>query len=483
MMRLEFGKSAVEARFEAYVERLGEVLGHADRLTPFGGYVSGLFLPVARKSVEPMAARLAPANTSAVHQSLLHFVGESPWRDDRVLEAIRDQVLPVLEAAGGIEAWIIDDTSFPKKGRHSVGVARQYCGQLGKTENCQVAVSLSLASARASLPVAWRLYLPEDWAGDAARRRKTGIPDDIGFRTKPEIALEQIREALSMGLPPGVALADASYGNDTRFRDELTALGVVYGLAINASTSVWPASAPPLLAPRPSAGRGRPGRNLRRPAGVSPQSVAVLADGLEAARWHTVTWREGTNASLRSRFARLRVRAAHGDDKRAQPRAEEWLVIEWPEDEARPAHFWLSTLPEDMALERMVQLIKLRWRIERDYRELKQEVGLGHFEGRGWRGFHHHATLCIAAYGFLVGERLLFPPCGDRTEPWIKEPALPEGFRPRGAPDPNRKARAALNPDAAHPHRRRTRQEHVPMSVLQEDHIRAASTNGRLVTQ
>ena len=287
MMGLEFGESAVEARFGAYVDRLGKVLGHADRLKPFGGYVSGLFLPVARKSVEPMAARLAPANTSATHQSLLHFVGESPWRDDRVLEAVRDQVLPALEAAGGIEAWIIDDTSFPKKGRHSVGVARQYCGQLGKTENCQVAVSLSVASARASLPVAWRLYLPEDWVGDAARRRKTGIPDDIGFRTKPEIALEQIREALSMGLPPGVALADASYGNDTRFRDELTTLGVVYGLAINPSTRVWPASAPPLLAPRPAAGRGRPGRNLRRPAGASPQSVAALADGLDAARWRT----------------------------------------------------------------------------------------------------------------------------------------------------------------------------------------------------
>ena len=263
-----------------------------------------------------MAARLAPANTSATHQSLLHFVGESPWRDDRVLEAVRDQVLPALEAAGGIEAWIIDDTSFPKKGRHSVGVARQYCGQLGKTENCQVAVSLSVASARASLPVAWRLYLPEDWVGDAARRRKTGIPDDIGFRTKPEIALEQIREALSMGLPPGVALADASYGNDTRFRDELT--------------MAWPSTPHACVA-----GVRRPcwrrGQRRAGATGAQPRSLNGGGAGGRPGRGAGIlTW-----AGAAARRPSARATTSGG------PCPRTWL-------------------------ERMVQLIKLRWRIERD---------------------------------------------------------------------------------------------------------------------
>src|SRR5467141_672629 len=219
-------RDASESRFSAYVEGLVEVIGHADRVAPVRDYCLGLLLPGERKSVEPMAAVTAPARVAAQHQSLLHFVGEGRWSDEKVLAKVRAMVLPAIQRHGSIEAWIIDDTSFPKQGRHSVGVARQYCGQLGKEDNCQVAVSLSLANGHASLPIAYRLYLPEDWAKDQARRDKAKVPETIAFQTKPEIALEQIKAARTAGLPQGVVLMDAGYGNDTRLRTEITALGM-----------------------------------------------------------------------------------------------------------------------------------------------------------------------------------------------------------------------------------------------------------------
>src|SRR6187431_3104269 len=228
-----------QERFTAYVEALAEVIGHADRAEPLRDYCRGLLLPGDRKSVEPIAAVTAPSRVSAKHQSLLHFVANAPWSDERVLSRVQELTLPIIEGSGAIEAWIIDDTGFPKKGRHSVGVARQYCGQLGKQDNCQVAVTLSLANDRASLPVAWRLYPPEAWAGDPERRATAGIPPDIAFQTKPRIALDQIRAACAAGLPRGIVLADAAYGNDTDFRTGLTALGLSYAVAIQASTTVW----------------------------------------------------------------------------------------------------------------------------------------------------------------------------------------------------------------------------------------------------
>src|ERR1700720_1868248 len=218
-----------EARFAAYIEALGAVLGHADRQEPMRDYCLGLLMPIERKSVEPMAAVTAPAQVAAKHQSLLHFVGNAPWSDTAMLGKVAELVLPAIERSGPVEAWIIDDTGFPKKGRHSVGVTRQYCGQLGKQDNCQVAVTLSLANHEASLPVAYRLYLPEDWAKDQARRDKAKIPETITFQTKPEIALEQIKAARTAGSPQGVVLMDAGYGNDTRLRTEITALGLSYG--------------------------------------------------------------------------------------------------------------------------------------------------------------------------------------------------------------------------------------------------------------
>src|SRR5450759_1050498 len=230
-----------ESRFLAYVEGLVSVLGHADRAGPLRDYCVGLMMPCERKSVEPMAAITAPERTAAQHQSLLHFVGEAAWSDEKVLARVREMVLPAIERHGPIAAWIIDDTGFPKKGWHSVGVARQYCGQLGKQDNCQVAVSLSLANHHASLPVAYRLYLPEEWAADSERRRKTGVPGEFPFMTKPEIALEQIDAACAAGLPRGVVLMDAGYGCNTRLRTGVSALGLSYVAGILPNTSVWAA--------------------------------------------------------------------------------------------------------------------------------------------------------------------------------------------------------------------------------------------------
>jgi SRSO17 transposase len=240
------------SRFVAYVEGLSSEIGHADRITPLRDYCTGLVMPCERKSVEPMAAVTAPARVGAQHQSLLHFVGESPWSDESVLAKVREMELPAIERHGPIEAWIIDDTGFPKQGRHSVGVARQYCGQLGKQDNCQVAVSLSIANHHASLPVSYQLYLPKDWAKDRTRRRKAGVPKGISFKTKPQIALEQLRWACEAGLARGVVVMDAGYGAETKLRTAITTLGLSYVAGTRPNTTVWPSGTAPL---RPKSGR------------------------------------------------------------------------------------------------------------------------------------------------------------------------------------------------------------------------------------
>src|SRR6187431_1592152 len=265
-----------EARFAAYVEALGTVLGHADRQQPMHDYCLGLLMPIERKSVEPMAAVTAPAQVAAKHQSLLHFVGNAPWSDAAMLAKVGELVLPAITRSGPIEVWIIDDTGFPKKGRHSVGVTRQYCGQLGKQDNCQVAVSLSLANHAASLPIAWRLYLPLEWVADTERRAAAGIPETVGFLTKPEIALEQIQAACAAGLPRGVVLMDAGYGTNTRLREEIGALGLSYVAGIPPQSSVWPPGMAP-LPPLPWSGRGRPPKLMRRDAEHHPVGEGACA--------------------------------------------------------------------------------------------------------------------------------------------------------------------------------------------------------------
>ena len=442
-----------EARFEAYVEGLVSVIGHKDRAGPLRDYCVGLIMPGERKSVEPMAALTAPAGTAAQHQSVLHFVGQSPWRDEPVLSKVSEMARPAIERHEPIVAWIVDDTAFPKKGEHSVGVAHQYCGQLGKPENCQVAVSLSIANHHASLPVAYRLYLPEEWAADKRRRRKTGVPKEICFKTKPEIALEQIEAACKAGLPRGVVLMDAGYGNKTDLRSSVSALGLTYVAGTAPTTTVWAPDTGP-LAPKKWSGRGRPAKRLRRNSKHQPISVKELALSLPKRAWREIEWREGSAESLSSRFARVRVRVAHQDYKLTKPRLEEWLLIEWPKEQDEPTKYWLSTLPANIILPHLVDIAKLRWRIERDYEELKQEVGLGHFEGRSWRGFHHHGTLCIAAYGFLVSERETIPPCGPRPARLFEELAFHPGYRPRGASDKARASHTKLDRHhAATPHR------------------------------
>ncbi len=431
----------ISQEFNRYVAHLSEGLGHADRHAGLSGYCTGLMLPLSRKSVEPMAARVDPLHASARHQALHHFVAKSEWSDATVMARVRDWVMPSLGLDGG-RYWIIDDTGFPKKGKHSVGVARQYCGQLGKQDNCQVAVSLSLASVQGSIPLAYQLYLPKDWAGDAARRETAGVPEDITFATKPEIALAQMRQTIGQGVPMGMVLADAGYGDETAFRDGITALGMLYAVGIRPGTTVWaPGTAP--LPPKAWSGRGIRPTKLRREPGNEPMTVKALAMALAPQVWSTVTWREGTNNELSGHFAALRVRPAHRDYLRPEMRPEEWLLIEWPEGEDEPAKYFLTTAPEEATLEQMVFVAKMRWRIERDYQDLKQEFGLGHYEGRGWRGFHHHATLSIAAYGFLMAQRLKAGCNASSKNNFAQRqvPAVPKDYVPRGSP-----ARAASRP-------------------------------------
>ena len=429
-----------EKRFAAYMDGLANAAGHADRHAPLKNYCLGLLLPGERKSVEPMAARLAPDNVRRMHQSLHHLVADAPWNDEEMLAQVRREVLPAMEKHGPVVAWIVDDTGFPKQGKHSVGVARQYCGQLGKQANCQAAVSLSVSTWGSSLPIAWRLYLPEGWCADAERCEKAGVAAEIEFQTKPEIALGQLRQALEQKVPVGVVLADAGYGNGTPFRAGITKLGLQYVVGIESSTTVWEPGQQPLPPRARKSGRGAPSKRLQRDADHQPISVKALALGLPSSAWKDIGWRQGCEETLRSRFAAVRVRPAHRDQKRTEPHAEEWLLIEWPKKESEPTKYWLSTLPEKTTLKSLVKTAKHRWIIERDYEELKQELGLGHYEGRSWRGFHHHATLCIAAYGFLVAERNRFSPSARTGHVGLSAPKRPSDFRPRGSPRPSRAA-------------------------------------------
>jgi SRSO17 transposase len=428
-------------RFAAFVKEMTGVIGHADRAAPLRDYCAGLLAAEGRKSVEPMAAATAPAAVSAQHQKLLHFVASAPWSDERVLAKVRELVVPALECHGPIEAWILDDTAFPKQGTHSVGVHHQYCGQLGKQANCQVVVTLSIANHHGSLPIAYRLYLPKAWADDAERRNKAHVPEEITFKTKPQIALAQMRAALAAGVARGVVLMDASYGTNAALRESVSALALTYVAAIVPTVKVRAASDP-----------------------QQRVSVKALALGLPNHAWRTITWRQGSADRLRSRFARVRVRTA--PIRGAAGRPQETLLIEWPQGEAAPTKYWLSTVDARISFRRLVDIAKMRWRIERDYQELKQEIGLGHYEGRGWPGLHHHGTLCIAAYGFLISERERIPPSGPRAAGMFAKPAIPNGYRPRGAADPTPTSRPQLDRDRPPNVDRRDRRNPATMPML-----------------
>jgi SRSO17 transposase len=421
---------AEEERFEAYLDRLGAVVGHADRRAPLRAYLTGLLLPGERKSVEPMAARVDPQHVAARHQSMHHFVANATWDEAAMLRLARDHVLAQLERHAPVGAWVVDDTGMPKKGRHSVGVARQYCGVLGKQDNCQVAVTVSLVNAVLSVPAAYRLYLPEAWAHDRGRRQAAGIPTAVRFQPKWQLALAEIDDLLADDLPRAPVVTDAGYGVVTAFRDALTARHLSYVAGITGDTSVWPPGHEP-DGPQPYRGRGCPQKRLQRHATNPPIAARALAGALAPAAWHSVRWRAGTHGTMRSRFAAVCVRAAHRDYKRSMPRHREWLLIEWPAGEAEPTKYWLSTVPADVPLAELVRVAKIRWRIERDYQELKDEIGLDHYEGRGWRGFHHHGVLCIAAYAYLAAERARLSPPAPLA--FLHAARLPKRFRPRGA--------------------------------------------------
>ena len=420
--------------FDHYLTHLSAALGHADRHAGLSGYCTGLMLPLSRKSVEPMAARIDPLHASAKHQSLHHFVAKASWSDQALLRRVAQWVVPQMDFSTG-GWWIIDDTGFPKKGKHSVGVARQYCGVLGKQDNCQVAVSVSLACEMGSIPVAWQLYLPAIWAQDKARRAKAGVPEAIEFATKPQIALQQMRDLLAQGAPQHCVLADAGYGIDYAFRQGLSDMGLAYMVGITAAVVVWPPGVQP-LPPKSYSGMGRPSVMPRRTAVRQPMSVKALALALPDSAFHTISWREGSNARLTGRFAALRVRCAGSNVGKARLLPEQWLLIEWLADQAEPEKYYLSTLPETAAINDLVAAAHMRWRIERDYQDLKQNLGLGHYEGRGWTGLHHHASLSIAAYGYLMALRLRAGKDvgGKKNTIQRQIPAVSQDYIPRGRP-------------------------------------------------
>lgn len=397
----------LEHKLDAYIESLVVDLGREERRRALKWYAMGLLLDGERKSIEPMAGRLVEndSDRDAMRQRLQQAITNADWSE---AEAFRRLALKLQQQLPQIEAFIIDDTGFPKKGTHSVGVARQYSGTLGRTDNCQVAPSLHLAGALGSACIRMRLYLPEEWTSDPERCRAAGIPETICFRKKWEIALDLLDEALQWELPKYPVLADSGYGDCNEFRQGLRARDLNYLVEVKGTTVVWePGTGPIPPQPRGPGEFGRP-RTKYTDGDQPPLSLSELAFKLGRSAYRKVTWRDGLRGKRTSRFAALRIRTAHGHGLGKPPGEEEWLLCEWPENEPEPTKFYLSTLPANSSLKRLVYFAKLRWRVERDYQEMKGELGLDHFEGRRWRGFHHHVALCAIAHGFLTLERARF---------------------------------------------------------------------------
>ena len=379
-------------------EFLGEMLapvGRSERRHWGAVYVRGLLSDGERKSVGAMALRLPGAN----QQSLQQFLSQSPWAWEPVWEHLAQK----LSRAFPSTAWVIDDTSFPKQGQHSVGVQRQYCGALGKKANCQVAVSLHQTNSRGSSPLAWHLYLPESWTDDEKRCQQAGVPTPISFRKKWELALDLIDQAFAWGLPPPpVLLADAGYGDITEFRRGLEDRKLPYAVAVTSQVRVW--TEPPPLTPYVPKQTGRPTQRSYQYGEQKPLTLRSVAE-TQQKRFRPVTWREGTKGAMRSRFRAVRVQSAHGYVEGEAPGPTVWLLIEWPRQEAAPTKYFLCDLPADYSLRRLVHLTKERYHVEQDYQQMKEELGLDHFEGRSWTGWHHHVTLVMLAHAFLRFEQ------------------------------------------------------------------------------
>jgi len=403
--------SRLERELSEYFDSLLDGMGRVERRAAMQNYLVGLLLDGERKSVEPMAARLVhhKGDIEAMRQRLLGCVAEAAWSD---AEMFRRLALKFERELPGIEALVVDDTGHPKKGEHSVGVQRQYSGTLGRVDNCQVATSLHLAGEGTSGCIGYDLFLPESWAEEKKRRKKTGVPEEVIFRSKWQISLAQIDRALEWGVRKHVVLADAGYGDNGEYRDGLSARGLAYVVGVSGTATVWPPESRPKVRLRDT---GSPGgtRTRYRDDAHPPLPMRELAPDLD---YRKVTWREGSRGRQHSRFAAVRVRTARRHLAGEPPGDEQWMLCEWPQGEDSPTKYYLSNLPPDTTLKTLVRLAKLRWRVERDYQEMKNEVGLDHFEGRSWRGFHHHAALCAAAHGFLAIRRALFPPEEDEVD-------------------------------------------------------------------
>jgi SRSO17 transposase len=389
---------SLESRLMRFLEDLLEPMGRSERRHWAQVYVQGLLLDGERKSIEPMAARIPGADVQALRQ----FVGQSPWAVEQVQRGLARKMVDLLSQA---QVWIIDETAFPKAGAHSVGVARQYCGTLGKVANCQVAVSLHWSSAEASCPLLWRLYLPQEWLENGARAEEVKVPPGTVYRSKTELALEVIDQALAWGLPVLPVVADSFYGNDFGFRQALRERHLSYAVQVEPSTVVW--TTDPNLPLPPPKKTGRPRKYPPLSALPRPESLEKVAQQVPGKAWRTVTWREGSRGAQRSRFALLPVWAAHDWREQAHsPRVQEWLLVEWPKEEKQPTKYWMILLGgQAPGWRQAVRAAKARWRVEQDYRELKGELGLDHYEGRQWLGWHHHVCLVTMAYAFLRSEQ------------------------------------------------------------------------------
>src|SRR6266487_4058208 len=361
-------------------------------------YVRGLVEQGGRKSLQPTLFRLE--ETPARYESIQQFLADSPWDPDLLVRECAERVVPQI----GVQAWIVDDTGIPKCGRHSPGVKRQYSGTLGKIGNCQITVSVHAAGARGTAPLGWALYLPEEWCADAERRRKAKIPEALSFQTKPQLAAGLARQAASWRLPRAPILADSAYGDDSAFRTTLHEQGLEYLLAVSPNLGVFGPETT-FAVPERQGKTGRP-RSVARPD-REPESLLALAQRLPGRAWKTITCRETpAGKKVKSRFAFVRVVAAHPVVSDHLPPRQEWLIIEWPKGAEQPCDYWLSNLPPEASAKRLAPLARLRWMIELDYRQLKGELGLDHYEGRSYRGFHHHTALVTCAHAFLTLERL-----------------------------------------------------------------------------
>jgi SRSO17 transposase len=390
----QFLDEAGVGRLQGFFGDVGEVLGDERRRASFAMYAMGLFGDGERKSVEPMAARACgdPLETERAHDRLLHFMTDSKWNDREVRRTAARHALSAMSAREPVRSWIVDDTGMLKQGTHSVGVQRQYTGSAGKVTNCQIAVSLSIATKTEHVPVDFELYLPKSWTKDPARRAEARIPDEIEFRTKPEIALDLVRRAVADELPPGVVLADSAYGDSSDFREQIRLLNLDYAVGVHATTKVW-------LVDRFGRRRG------------DAYSVKKLAQQMGRNRFRSVLWRDGTRGQLWSRFARLRVVVEHDDGWAPALREDLWLLIEWPDDARDPTHYTLSSLPRTWSAKQLVRIVKDRYRTERIYEDLKNELGFDHYEGRRFPGWHHHISVVLCCFAFIVAERVRrFPP-------------------------------------------------------------------------